>query len=354
MESIGDVNLDKRLGSFLVGTWVNSTLWALEVIQVWRWHKYFPNDNRWLKAAVLCAFASDTIHTITNYCLVYFYTITHWGDQTILSAIHFGITSYFICTGITGFIVQAFLVYRASGLIQQALLRVAVAVTLGSIVLLSFGATLWEGHMTTKDLHTISKAEYMNPATIWLSTAAGADILISGTLLVQLAIVKKRHDTLTEGGKIGSSSWVLRKLIQVTLETGSVTAAMALVVLVSYLADSASNVCFGLGFTLGRFYTLSMLYSLLLRKDLSRRQEEGASSVCGNGSFMTHTSKRNASQRVAMNGIHVAHVKTVRVERNEDREAIELAHVRRPQTADSQIQHAVSFKEAKALDEGKY
>ncbi|KAJ7834031.1 hypothetical protein B0H14DRAFT_3462295 [Mycena olivaceomarginata] len=75
-------NLDIVLGPLLVGTWTNSVLYAVEVIQAAYYYRHFKQDNWMWK--LLVSSVIDSVSMIANYASVYLYTITHWGDLTYL------------------------------------------------------------------------------------------------------------------------------------------------------------------------------------------------------------------------------------------------------------------------------
>ncbi|KAJ7903101.1 hypothetical protein B0H13DRAFT_2335263 [Mycena leptocephala] len=72
-------NVDIVLGALLVGTWANSVLYTVEVIQAAYYYRHFKHDNWKLKVLLVSsAIAIDSVSMIANYASVYLYTITHW------------------------------------------------------------------------------------------------------------------------------------------------------------------------------------------------------------------------------------------------------------------------------------
>ncbi|KAJ6545600.1 hypothetical protein B0H19DRAFT_1267007 [Mycena capillaripes] len=77
-------NSDIILGPLLVGTWANSVLYTVEVIQAAYYYRHFKHDNWMLKLLVSSAIAFDCVSMIANYASVYLNVITHWGDLAYL------------------------------------------------------------------------------------------------------------------------------------------------------------------------------------------------------------------------------------------------------------------------------
>ncbi|KAJ6460627.1 hypothetical protein C8R45DRAFT_1109038 [Mycena sanguinolenta] len=96
-------NANIVIGALLVGTWANSMLYAVEVMQAVEYYRRFKHDTWMLKvpsfvltvynSLIFCpasqllvssVIAIDSVSMIANYASVYLYTITHWGDPAYL------------------------------------------------------------------------------------------------------------------------------------------------------------------------------------------------------------------------------------------------------------------------------
>ncbi|KAK4702781.1 N-alpha-acetyltransferase 15/16, NatA auxiliary subunit, partial [Phenoliferia sp. Uapishka_3] len=79
------------ISALLVGTWANGCLYALEILQVYRYFKEHSNDAIAVKLSIVLATTVDTFATFAFYATVYEYAITHWGDAAYLTRQNFGI-----------------------------------------------------------------------------------------------------------------------------------------------------------------------------------------------------------------------------------------------------------------------
>ncbi|KAF5365458.1 hypothetical protein D9758_010824 [Tetrapyrgos nigripes] len=107
------------------------------------------------------------------------------------------------------------------------------------------------------------------PATIlWLSTAMVADLLIA-----LLMILYYRATDVDRTLK--SSSKLIRRLAILALKTGSFTALIAVLTLVTFVTDIQSNVTMIFGYCIGSIYSLTLLYNLNIRRKLVNRTNPG-------------------------------------------------------------------------------
>ncbi|KAJ7615934.1 hypothetical protein FB45DRAFT_235376 [Roridomyces roridus] len=168
---------------------------------------------------------------------------------------HWSVWVYPITTSVTAFLVQMFFIYRCYLLIPDK--------TNGRILTLLVFLTVVVALLSAISARVIGHAhqEYSQrsaatvPSLIWIVSTACADILIAVTLVWHLRAMQ-----------IGLTSHETRnavfRLTRTAIQTGSITAFLAAVVIVLFLSDKGSNAHVGVGYCLGRCYTLSLLMNL--------------------------------------------------------------------------------------------
>ncbi|KAJ6525053.1 hypothetical protein DFH09DRAFT_1188984 [Mycena vulgaris] len=228
--------LDITLGALLVGTWANSMLYTVEVIQAAYYYRHFKHDNWTLKLLVTSAIAIDSVSMIANYASVYLYTITHWGNLAYLQNQYWPIPLYMFTTGIVAALAQSFLAGR-----------------------------YW--------------------LLTWLVAEAVTDISIALALLLEFRKVKSSFKETRS---------LLNRLTAQTIRTGAAGATIALAILVAYLANNESNVPTGIAYCLGRVYCLTMLANLNIRQTGKTGSRMGTSS---GANPETRGQRRNQVQR---------------------------------------------------------
>lgn len=98
----------------------------------------------------------------------------------------------------------------------------------------------------------------------WLSSSAGTDILIAVCAVVYFQKVKT---------ELFETKHLLRRLTVAAINTGSITAAVAISILILYRVDHTANYTIAFAVCLGRLYTLTLMFNLLARKNLNRTRK---------------------------------------------------------------------------------
>ncbi|KAJ7277099.1 hypothetical protein C8J57DRAFT_1713604 [Mycena rebaudengoi] len=245
-------NADIVLGALLVGTWANSALYTVEVIQAVYFYRNFKHDNWMLKLLVSSAIAIDSVSMIANYASVYLFE-----------------TLYLVATGVVTALVQSFLAGRYWLLTRSKFITIA----------LFFFITVAAGGAFACGVTLAIFPEYKNrrkvtiPAFFWLISEAVTDISIASALLWEF---RKAKSSFKETRRRVCD--LLNRLVAQTIQTGTAGATIALAVLVAFLVNKESNVPTGIAYTLGRVYCITMLANLNGRKIRKQWSGRGTSS----------------------------------------------------------------------------
>ncbi|KAJ6454387.1 hypothetical protein C8R45DRAFT_1222855 [Mycena sanguinolenta] len=262
-------NADIILGALLVGTWANSILYTVEIIQAYHYYRHFKRDNWTLKLLVSSAIASDSVSMIANYASVYLYTITHWGDSAYLEnqywASHLFDPLYLFATGVVAALAQGFLAGRYWLLTRNKF----ITLTLFCLITIATGGAFASGLTIAIFPEYKNRRKAIIPATTWLITEAVTDVSIAAALLWEF---RKAKSSFKETRSL------LNSLVARTIQTGSAGASIALAVLVAFLANKESNVPTGIAYILGRVYCITMLANLNNRKTGTSWSGRGMSS----------------------------------------------------------------------------
>ncbi|KAJ7323914.1 hypothetical protein DFH08DRAFT_817395 [Mycena albidolilacea] len=259
--------LDSITGALLIGTWANSFLYAAELYQARYYFRHFKHDDWKLKTLVWIAFLFDTICTVGDYAWVYLYTITHAGDPVYLTGQPWTVPLHLFTSAMVAILVQSFLVVRYWWLTRKILITLLNSL----LIIATLGGSFACGVMTALFPAFKDREKVAIPVLIWLVTEAVVDINIAATLLWQL---RKARPNLVE------TRSVLDRLVILTIQTGTATAALSVGGLVAFFLKEESNVPVGMVYTLGRVYMLSMLANLNIRRSgrSAPVDNEGASS----------------------------------------------------------------------------
>ncbi|KAJ7882314.1 hypothetical protein B0H13DRAFT_2048196 [Mycena leptocephala] len=285
-------NSDIILGALLVGTWANSVLYTVEVIQAAYYYRHFKHDNWMLKLLVSSAIAIDSVSMIANYASVYLYTITHWGDLAYLQNQYWPYPLYLFSTGVVAALAQSFLAARYWLLTKNNFITLAlflfITVAIGGAFACALTIAIFPRY---KD-----REKVVIPGTIWLIAEAVTDILIASALLWEF---RKAKSSFKETRSL------LNRLVAQTIQTGTAGASIALAVLVTFLANKESNVATGIAYCLGRVYCITMLANLNRRK--TRNGWSGKSTSSG-ANPETRGERRNYERSEGGDGYGGIHV----------------------------------------------
>ncbi|KAJ7321541.1 hypothetical protein DFH08DRAFT_1033441 [Mycena albidolilacea] len=245
--------LDIITGALLIGTWLSSLLYMVELIQAVYYFCHYKQDDWKLKTRVMVAFTIDTVSALGNYACVYLYTITHAGDPMYLANQNWPMPLYLVATAIVAVLVQSFLVERYWRLTKN----IIITLFLGLLILAACGGAFTVGMVVALFPAFKDRAKVKIPRTIWVVTQAVSDLVIAGTLLWEF---RKANP----GSKEMRS--MLNRLAAQTIQTGTVSATTAATALMMYLLNNESNVTVGIGFCIGRIHVLTMLSNLNFRR----------------------------------------------------------------------------------------
>ncbi|KAJ6526349.1 hypothetical protein B0H19DRAFT_1275709 [Mycena capillaripes] len=239
-------DLDTLTGCILVGTWVSSLLYMLEIVQSVYYFCHFQHDDWKFKTLVTVALVVDGLSFIGDCICVYEYTITHAGDLEYLATVHWPIPLYGFTTGVLGVLVQAFLVHRYWRLTQKTV----IAMFLSFAIIISFGSVFTCSLMLTMHTSIEDRQKIKIPVGLWLVTEVAVDVGIASVLLWEF---RKAKGILTEARS------ALDRLIALTIQSGAAAATLASGSLMAFYINPDSNFSMAILYPLGRVYVITLV-----------------------------------------------------------------------------------------------
>ncbi|KAI9449727.1 hypothetical protein BJY52DRAFT_225137 [Lactarius psammicola] len=207
----------------LFGPMVNWTLYGVLCVQIYVYSYNFPIDGRTIKFLAYFVFVFETAQTALTGADIYYWFITGFGDVEHLANSHFTPIDVAIMTAVISLIVQGFFCYRIWVLDKRSLWICCVIAV--SAVTQAVAAT-WLG------IESLKVGEYVTSKTglyLWSIPSAIADILIA----VAMTMLLRRASTRANDN---FSSFVLIRVVRLTIETNALTATLAVTALVLYAA----------------------------------------------------------------------------------------------------------------------
>jgi len=206
----------------LFGPMINWALYGVLCVQTYVYSYNFPDDRRYLKALAYFVFLVETVQTALTGADVYYWFMAGFGDLSRLEKSNFSAIDSPTLDAIISFIVQGFFCYRIWTLNKKAWWLALVIAILA--VIQAIGAA-WGGikAVTLGTYSVVKPAQYL-----WLITSALADVLIAVAmlwLLKQMRSIEGRY-----------SSYVLPRVVRLTVETNILTASVAVISFALYVA----------------------------------------------------------------------------------------------------------------------
>ncbi|KDR71264.1 hypothetical protein GALMADRAFT_254078 [Galerina marginata CBS 339.88] len=240
----------------------------------------FPHDRVGNKVLVYTVYLLDAAHTFLLTTSAFRTYASGFGDFEALDKVDIIWVSD-IPTGLIAFLTQGFYAYRIAVLSQKKNL---------SLAFLSLGGAIATGVETefAGQFSRLLTKHFLIPAGIWGGGNAACDVLIAASMtyyvcqspcIVTFAQFRtfqlKRHDS-----GFGQTHVLLTRIIRLTIETGSATAAVAILsVILLFLPGHPSYYQTGVAVA-GKMYSNSMMASFNSRMNIGPSNSTVVSTPC--------------------------------------------------------------------------
>ncbi|PBK82091.1 hypothetical protein ARMGADRAFT_1171097 [Armillaria gallica] len=211
----------------LISCFLSLILYGILCDQVYIYYISFPNDHLATKAVVYVLWLAETVQTVSNMIDTFDTFCYNFGNVSELDNVHLTWFTIPILAGFVGCIAQLFYAWRMYQFSKKARW---LCITLSVIAFAQFAAAICCGLQVRKyDRYSdLQKNPTVKVAVvIWLSAAALCDAAIA---LCMTYLLSRAHTGLK------SSQALLSRLIRLTIETGTATAALALIDIALFLA----------------------------------------------------------------------------------------------------------------------
>ncbi|KAH9019673.1 hypothetical protein EDB85DRAFT_551918 [Lactarius pseudohatsudake] len=250
--------------ALLFGAVFNWALFGVLCVQIYVYSYNFRTDRQFAKFLVYFVFLVETIQTALSGADLYYWFVAGFGNVERFGNSHFYPVDIAIIGTIISFIVQGYFCYRIWVLNKQTswvCWIIAVAAVAQS------AAAIWATikPLTAEDYTAPKIALYL-----WAILSALADILIA----VAMTLLLRRAS-----GHF--SSFVLIRVVRLTIETNALTATLAITTLVLYVTFPNRVYCVYTISIMGKVYSNTLLVSLNNRiylRDHQLPEYEGSAS----------------------------------------------------------------------------
>ncbi|KAF8963806.1 hypothetical protein BDZ97DRAFT_1919566 [Flammula alnicola] len=213
----GSLELSKIAGPWLLAGLLNSGLFGILTVQVYLYYLAFPKDRAVTRGLVYWVYLLEASQTVLLIHDLFETFIRGFADPASLNEVNALWFSIPILTGIVTFTCQGFYAYRISVLMQNK----AVGCVIACCCLVQLGAAIAIG-IQAKFIGHLSGLFARNVRTtvaVWYPSSALCDVIVAVCMTYTLS----RSET-----NILKTSQLLKRIIRLTVETGTLTAATAI------------------------------------------------------------------------------------------------------------------------------
>ncbi|KAF7364187.1 hypothetical protein MSAN_01078000 [Mycena sanguinolenta] len=273
---------DTTLGALCISYVLAWGLFGAVCMQCFTYFQRFPRDSLWVKSLVIALLVLDTVQLLVIGQGTYYWIITHYGDPAILDADSprtiFAAVLVTVNTSLSCFLARR--VYILESFIplpdpdtnffvvsNRNIPLTALIVSL-STAYISMGLVAQVKIWQLKKLAQLYKVQTLT--SVGLAFAAAADLIIA----ISLVLCLRRSRT-----GIKSTDSTVNSLVLYAMNTGLLTAIIALCDMIFFLVMPNNFIHLGFNFIAGKLYTNSLLATLNFRDTVRNKNGNGIVSI---------------------------------------------------------------------------
>ncbi|KAG7096455.1 hypothetical protein E1B28_003889 [Marasmius oreades] len=216
------------------------------IVQLYTYHISF-RDRLWFKILVYSVFILDLAQTCSATYDVTQWFVYGWGDPSVIKGRYTTFLNVPLFTSIIGAAVQIFYGWRIWSFSKSNILFGFII----SMALTQLGGSIATAYFLFPREVRIFEANIRQSVGVRLGTSAAVDIVIAGCMTYFLLKSRVEFSMRTNA--------VLTKLVRLTIETGTITAAAAIIDLIFYLTLKNNALHQLSGINLSKLYSNSLL-----------------------------------------------------------------------------------------------
>ncbi|KAJ7732935.1 hypothetical protein DFH07DRAFT_968208 [Mycena maculata] len=253
-----EFSLTTTVGVLEIGVLLAVFLSGVLTVQVYMYFNRFPNDPWGFKAVVALVFLLDFGHTLTICNLIYTITVTQYGEPQLLLTPPMCLDAAILLSGLIGPLEQGWFTYRLYKLTKTLTLPLLCAL----LSLLRFGGSVG---LFVASLQSRTISDY-DMHVMWLVEAV---IVVGAAVDVILVVAQCYYLSFWRGGgyQLGK---LVKQLMTWTIETGALTTAGALALLLTFLTMDYNFIYLAFFVMMAKLFANSLLFSLNARERFAR------------------------------------------------------------------------------------
>ncbi|KIJ40870.1 hypothetical protein M422DRAFT_780556 [Sphaerobolus stellatus SS14] len=245
------------LGPLLIGLIINWGLLGILSMQVFIYHLSFPKDSKYNKTLVYSLFCLEMIQTIILTRDAWEWFINDWADPTRVGEFLLEWFNLPVMEGIIIGTVQLFFAWRIWFLGRSWLLSAVIVV----FALLGFSTAIATGIKVSRLRFWVDVGVLFPLVSVWYAANVIVDIIVAISMTYLLLRIKTNFD---------QTRLLLSRLIRLTIETGSLTAIVAIIDITLFNTTKGTNYHACAAIILAKLYTNTLMVVLNNRLYIQR------------------------------------------------------------------------------------
>jgi len=254
---------DASLGAYMLGIIINIFFMGMLTMQTWNYFHIFTEDRKSMKWYVGILYVINVLQTCCDCSLMYLNYAKHFGDIN-----YFDVTNWLFWTepalnGMIAFLVQSFFIHRTWTFMRRYTTArwLYLAIFVPSVILCLISSLVLAAALARVGrMSTVSHVKV--EVVVWLVPASVVDVGL--TTVLTILLYRSKTGFLTTDS-------ILNSLVRLTMETGFLSAVVAVLDTIFYVAQSSENMThMALQFPLGKLYTHSVMVTLHARAEQRR------------------------------------------------------------------------------------
>jgi len=234
-------------GPLLVGYIINWGLFGVLSVQVYLYYLGFPNDRNTIKSLIAVVYIIEMLQSILVAHDAFAIFVTGFGNFEVLEGMHFAWLTVCVLYSLLSSIVQVVYALRISVIARTKV--PGILISLLAVTQAAGGILAGVEGFKIGSLAKRSKPEVIGHG-ISVSGSFICDIIIAGCMVYYLSRLKTGYK---------STRARISRVISLTIETGALTAAAAIVEVVLFFRVSQTGYFLTPAFVLGKLYSNSMM-----------------------------------------------------------------------------------------------
>ncbi|KAF8608240.1 hypothetical protein BDV93DRAFT_434373 [Ceratobasidium sp. AG-I] len=247
--------LTATFGPYVTGIMMQQLFLGVFCVQVYDYWRIFQKDTMFNRITVIVLTMLTILQGVMDYVNLYRNAVTHYGDFSKFDEEDWSLWWEIGVTAMIGTVAQVFFLERCFSATKNKIVLIVV----GAAIATSLGFGIASSIEFQRIVSLSLVPEIPIPIIGWLTATAVLDVAISGILIYALMRVKT---------PFRKTEAVITKIIRVTMETSSITASIAVINLVLYLALPGLAYHLLPQLIMGKMYAISIMVTLSSRKDL--------------------------------------------------------------------------------------